>query len=76
MLKEHLAPETLSTLDLYEQYALIGVIEVCKQSRSMAAAGRALFNVSRTQKSSKNDSHRIKQLLERYGLNFETLKAQ
>lgn len=76
MLEEHLAPEILSALDLYEQYALIGVIEVCKQSRSMAAAGRSLFNVSRTQKSSKNDSHRIKQLLERYGLSFETLKAQ
>lgn len=31
ILEAHLDPETLRTLDLYEQYALIGVIEVCKK---------------------------------------------
>ncbi len=60
-------------LDLFEQIQLAGVIDVCKQSKSMAEAGRKLFNQSRLQKKSVNDSHRVKQILQRYGLEFDAL---
>ncbi len=34
-------------------------------------AGRKLFNVSRLNKKSANDSHRLKQILAKYDLSFE-----
>ncbi len=62
-------------LDNLEKYTLVGVQSICRQSNSMAEAGRKLFNVSRLEKKSKNDSHRLKQLLTKYGLTFEELKS-
>lgn len=38
---------------------------------TLAEAGRKLFNVSRLEKKSQNDSHRVKQLLDKYGIRFE-----
>ena len=61
-------------LDLFEQYQLAAIAKVCKNSKSMADAGRQLFNVSRLSKKSVNDSHRLKQLLAKYGLGFEEFK--
>ena len=60
-----------SELDLYDLILLEGIAEVCANSRSMAEAGRKLFNRSRTQKASSNDSHRIKQILDKYGISFK-----
>ncbi|WP_226668397.1 RNA repair transcriptional activator RtcR [Microbulbifer aggregans] len=62
-------------MDFYDQLKLAALVEVCKQSSSMAEAGRKLFNISRLKKTSSNDSHRVKQLLSKYGINFESLKA-
>ncbi len=42
----------------------------------MAEAGRILFNQSREQKKSVNDSHRLKQILGKYGVEFERLNGQ
>jgi len=64
----------LQELDLFDQYSLMGIAEVCKTSNSMADAGRKLFNVSRLQKKSTNDSHRLKQVLARFGLGFDDFK--
>lgn len=57
--------------DRYDQIILAGITDVCINSTSMADAGRTLFNQSRTIKKSTNDSHRIRQLLEKYGLKFD-----
>lgn len=57
-------------IDLFEQYSLAGIQAVCRESKSMAEAGRKLFNVSRLHKSSVNDSHRLKQILNKFGLTF------
>ncbi|PID42323.1 MAG: transcriptional regulator [Proteobacteria bacterium] len=65
----------IEQIDYYDQLKLAGLIEVCRASDSMADAGRKLFNVSRTAKKSTNDSHRVKQLLAKYGLRFEDIKA-
>ena len=65
-----------SELDLYDHILIDGIAEVCANSRSMAEAGRKLFNHSRTQKASTNDSHRIKQILDKYGISFQDLSGR
>jgi transcriptional regulatory protein RtcR len=60
-------------MDYYEQIKLASILEVCKNSRTMAEAGRKLFNISRDTKKSNNDSHRVKQLLEKYRIKFEDI---
>lgn len=59
----------------YSQVQLSEVIKVCKTSRSLAEAGRTLFNVSRDKKSSANDSHRVKQYLQKFGLTFQLINS-
>ena len=66
-----LGKEGAESVDLFDKYLLAGVSEVCKSSKSMADAGRKLFNVSRLSKKSTNDSHRLKQVLARFNLRFE-----
>jgi len=60
-------------IDLYDKYVLMGLVSACKESKSMAEAGRKLFNISRLNKKSSNDSHRLKQLLAKFELTFGEL---
>ena len=73
-LKQLLGHEKLELLDHYDQVVLSALTETCRTSNSMADAGRKLFNVSRETKSKPNDSHRVKQMLEKFGLTFEEIK--
>ena len=73
ILNNFLDDSTIAEMDYYEQIKLAGVIKICQQSSSMAEAGRKLFNISRILKSSNNDSHRIKQILSRYDLDFKAI---
>ncbi len=72
-LNEVLTPSVVETIDLFERVQLEQVIRVCRMSKSMADAGRTLFNVSRTQRTSQNDSHRLRVYLQKYGLIFNQL---
>lgn len=74
ILDELLEPEIRGHLDLFDRAQLAQVIEVCKRSRSLAAAGRELFQASRLQKASSNDSHRLKRYLARFNLTFAGIK--
>ncbi len=65
-----LGEQAAAELDTYDQIVIAGIIDVCKGSRSMAEAGRTLFNQSRLQKKSINDSHRLKQILDKYKISF------
>jgi transcriptional regulatory protein RtcR len=60
-------------LDLFDRLQLLEVVRVCRASRSLAEAGRVLFDKSRQQKTSVNDSHRLKQYLQKFGLTFQIL---
>jgi transcriptional regulatory protein RtcR len=73
LIENILGVDKAQSIDLLEQITLAAVLRVCQSSKSMADAGRRLFNVSRTQKNSNNDSHRIKQLLGKYGLRFSDI---
>lgn len=61
-------------MDLFDKVQLDFVIDIIKKSESMADAGRILFGVSRTKKTSSNDSHRLKVYLEKFGLDFKEIK--
>ncbi len=61
-------------IDLFERQQLDFVINICRQSNSAAEAGRRLFNISRLEKKSNNDSHRVSQFLNKYQLDFKQIK--
>lgn len=67
------APEEAAKLDLFDRIQLDAVIKVCRESRSLAEAGRKLFAVSRTQRAVVNDSDRLKKFLARFGLSWSMI---
>lgn len=69
-----LDPDMHSQLDLFEHIQLAGIAQICRHAGSMAEAGRILFDKSREQKKSVNDSHRLRQLLNKYDLDFSRFK--
>ena len=72
-LREYLDETALAQLDYLEQIQLAEVLRVCKNAKSLAAAGRTLFNISRTKRLSSNDTHRLRQYLQKYGLSFDQI---
>lgn len=73
LLESILSEEILENLDLFDRIQLEQVIQTCKKSKSMADAGRRLFDKSRLQKSASNDSQRLRVYLKKYGLEFKEL---
>ncbi|MCK5725560.1 MAG: RNA repair transcriptional activator RtcR [Thiotrichaceae bacterium] len=68
-----LGEDGAKAIDLFEQVQLAEVIRICRESKSMAVAGRKLFTISRISKAKNNDSHRVRQYLQKYGLEFKSL---
>lgn len=66
--------ERADKLDRYDHIVIAGISEVCHDSKSMADAGRKLFGQSREKKRSVNDSHRLKQILAKYDLDFDDFR--
>ena len=62
--------ERLATLDLFDRLQLGAIVDVCRKSRSLSAAGRELFAVSRQAKASPNDADRLRKYLARFGLTW------
>ncbi len=75
VLEAVLAPQALAELDLFDRAQLATVVEVCRRHRSLSAAGRELFAVSRTRKASGNDADRLRKYLARFGLSFDAIAA-
>jgi transcriptional regulatory protein RtcR len=48
-------------------------MKVCRESRTLAEAGRKLYGVSRAQSSVINDSDRLKKYLARFGLSWNAI---
>ena len=66
-----LGNDRLAAIDLFDQAQLATVIKVCRQSRTLSAAGRTLFAASRGQKASTNDADRLKKYLARFQLSWD-----
>jgi transcriptional regulatory protein RtcR len=60
----------LDELDLFDRLQLQAILTVCRESNSAADAGRKLFAVTRKQRSSINDSDRLRKYLGRFGLDW------
>jgi transcriptional regulatory protein RtcR len=74
MLERLLGREGFNALDLFDRHQLVSVIRVCRQSRTLSEAGRALFTTSREKKKTVNDADRLRKYLGRFGLNWQQIK--
>lgn len=74
-LQDYVDSESLENMDHFDQLQLAQVLAVCQSTRSLAEAGRQLFDRSRLQKTSVNDSHRLRQYLARFNVSAAELYA-
>ena len=51
------------------------MIRVCRESRSLSEAGRALFDRSREKRSVVNDADRLRKYLLKFGLDWELVQG-
>lgn len=76
VLDDVLTPEQLGGLDFFDRLQLAEVVGLCLQSRTIAEAGRLLFNVSRLKKKQSNDTDRLRKYLARYGLDWNKIHSR
>ncbi len=60
-------------VDEFDRVQLAHVVDVCRLSRSLSAAGRRLFAASRERKRAVNDADRLRKYLARFGLHWDAL---
>ena len=75
-LVELLGESAAAELDLFDARQLGFVLEVCRTSSSLSDAGRRLFAVSRTQRTTPNDADRLRKYLLKFGLRWSQIKAE
>ena len=59
--------------DLFDQQQIVEVVRVCRESKTLADAGRKLFAVSRASKKRPNDSDRLRKYLAKNGLSWQMI---
>ncbi|MEM7395186.1 MAG: sigma 54-interacting transcriptional regulator, partial [Verrucomicrobiota bacterium] len=74
LLRDVLGQSDLETIDRFDRPQLADVIRVCRASDSLSAAGRILFDVSRTRKKQANDADRLRKYLTRFGLDWSSVR--
>lgn len=72
-LTDVLSARQIEELDLFDRLQLESVIDICRESKSMADAGRRLFSVSRSARSTTNDTDRLRKYLARFGLDWKSV---
>lgn len=70
VLAEVLSPEAVAEIDPFDRVQLAETIRICRMSRSLSEAGRALFAASRTRRTSANDADRLRKYLARFDLDW------
>lgn len=75
LLADILSNEKLDEIDLFDRPQLASVIRVCRQSRTLADAGRTLFQSSRQRKSKPNDSDRLRKYLAKFDLAWSQIQT-
>lgn len=58
-----------------DRLELGAIVDVCQKSRSLSAAGRELFAVSRQAKANPNDADRLRKYLARFGLTWHDVAS-
>jgi len=64
-------PRRWSELDAFDRVQLAEVVRICRGARSLSAAGRELFAVSRQGKKTSNDADRLRKYLARFSLTWD-----
>ena len=75
VLSELLGDKRLGEVDQFDRVQLAQVVQVCRDSRSISEAGRRLFNVSRSRKTSSNDADRLRKYLNRFGIEWAQITS-
>jgi transcriptional regulatory protein RtcR len=76
LVTQALGPERAARLDRFDRVQLEDVLSVCRNARSLSAAGRELFAASLAERSSVNDADRLRKYLSRFDLDFAELKRR
>ena len=66
--------EAIDDLDPFDRVQLAHVIEICRRSRSLSEAGRALFSASLQRRASTNDADRLRKYLSRFDLSWQLVQ--
>ena len=72
-LTDLLGKERVAAIDPFDRVQLEYVVQVCRRSVSLSDAGRTLFAASREQRTSTNDSDRLRKYLAKFGLEWAAL---
>jgi transcriptional regulatory protein RtcR len=72
-LRRLLGEERWDAIDFFDRIQLRGVIQVCREARSLSDAGRKLFNTSRSKKTTTNDADRLRNYLARFNLDWQEI---
>jgi transcriptional regulatory protein RtcR len=73
-LLELVPKEILESLDMFDRHQLVHVLGVCRNSPSIAAASRKLFDKSLSSNDGKNHTQRLSRYLDRYGVEFDNIR--
>lgn len=73
VLQSVLSSGQIEQLDRFDRCQLADVINVCRSSKSLSAAGRTLFQISRQAKQKPNDADRLRKYLAKHGLSWDEL---
>lgn len=65
-----LGPDRVADLDRFDRVQLADVLMVCRGSRTLSEAGRALFSASRRRRKQTNDADRLRKYLGRFGIEW------
>ncbi|MEQ1633052.1 MAG: RNA repair transcriptional activator RtcR [Planctomycetota bacterium] len=68
VLRQLLGDERLQQLDRFDRVQLAEVVRCIRRRRTLSAAGRELFAVTRQQRATTNDADRLRKYLARFGL--------
>jgi transcriptional regulatory protein RtcR len=69
-----LSPGQIEALDPFDRVQLAHVVATCRNSRSLSEAGRSLFAVSRSLRTSSNDADRLRKYLARFDLSWQRVQ--
>ena len=73
LLEDVLGRDKIDGQDLFDKLQLAQVIRVCRECKTMSAAGRRLFAASRLQKKTANDADRLKKYLAKFDLTWDQI---
>jgi transcriptional regulatory protein RtcR len=76
LIERVVSPGVAASLDRFDRVQLEDVLVVCGAAATLSAAGRVLFEHSRTRRTSANDADRLRKYLARFGLDWAGLKER